>query len=289
MIPLDFSDFNIVIVGLGLIGGSYAMALKELKPKNLWGVDINPDTVKKAENMGIVDSGYIDAEAVLNDADIVIISLYPKDTIKFIKENIKSFKKGAVITDVSGIKERVVKEVGTFIPDSLDFVSAHPMAGREAKGLAYASKDIFKNANFIITPAEKNKKENIDLIKEMAKAIGCRNIVEISPEEHDKIIGYTSGVPHLIAVALMNSKSFDKERSLFIGGSFRDATRVALINADLWTELFLSNKENIIMELDEFEKNLNDIKAAIKNDDTAAMKSMFKTAGDKRREINSQR
>lgn len=288
VILLDFSNFNIVIVGLGLIGGSYAMALKGQNPKNLWGVDINSNTIIAAENMGIIDKGYINAEEVLGHADIVIISLYPKDTIKFIKANIDKFKKGAVITDVSGIKERVVREVEKFIPDTLDFVGAHPMAGREAKGLSYASKDIFNAANFIITPTQKNKKENIDLIKEMAKAIGCGNIVEIAPEVHDKIISYTSGVPHLIAVALMNSESFDNERSLFIGGSFRDATRVALINADLWAELFQSNKKNIISELEEFEKNLANIKNAIKNDDIEAMKSLFENAGEKRRELNNQ-
>lgn len=288
MILLDFSDFNIAIVGLGLIGGSYAMALKEHRPKNLWGVDINPDTIMSAENMGIIDKGYINSDEILGYADIVIISLYPKDTIEFIKANVDKFKEGAVITDVSGIKERVVREVGTFIPDNLDFVGAHPMAGREAKGFGYASKDIFNAANFIITPTEKNKKENIALIKEMAKAIGCKNIVEIAPEVHDKIIGYTSGVPHLIAVALMNSESFDKKRSLFIGGSFRDATRVALINADLWAELFMSNKQNIINELEEFEKNLANIKNAIINDDIEAMKNLFENAGEKRRQLNKQ-
>lgn len=286
VIPLDFSDFNITIIGLGLIGGSYAMALKELNPKNLWGVDINPDTVKAAENMHIIDRGYIDAEEALTASDIVIISLYPKDTIEFIKKNVYKFKKDAVITDVSGIKGKVVREVTSFIPDSIDFIGAHPMAGREAKGLGYASKEIFADANFIVTPTDKNRKHNIDLVKEMAKAIGCTNIVEISPEVHDKIIGYTSGVPHLIAVALMNSESFDRERSMFIGGSFRDATRVASINTDLWAELFLSNKTNIINELEEFEKNLADIKNAIKNDDIDAMKTIFENAGEKRRELN---
>lgn len=122
--------------------------------------------------------------------------------------------------------------------------------------------------------------------KEIATAIGCRNIIEIEPEEHDKIIAYTSGVPHLIAVALMNSESFDSERSLFIGGSFRDATRVALINSDLWSELFTSNKGNIISELEEFERNLSKIKKAIKDEDVDAMKNIFDNAGKKRRDLN---
>lgn len=286
VIELDFSNLNITIVGLGLIGGSYAMALKELKPKNLWGADIDSKALQYAEEMSVVDKAYNNAAEPLKQSDLVIISLYPRDTIKFIRNNLSNFKQGAIITDVSGIKEEVVTEVEVFIPEALDFIGGHPMAGREAKGLSYASKDIFKNANYIITPTDKNKPENVELIKEMARSIGCKNIVEIDPKVHDKIIAYTSGVTHLIAVALMNSESFDKERSLFIGGSFRDATRVALINGDLWSELFISNKDNIICELEEFERNLTNIKNAIKNEDLSAMKNIFNNAGAKRRELN---
>lgn len=279
-------DFNITIVGLGLIGGSYAMALKELKPKNLWGVDIDVNTIQSAEVIGIIDKGYTEAKTPLEQSDIVIISLYPEDTIKFIKNNVDNFKKDAVITDVSGIKEKVVTEVESFIPDSLDFVGGHPMAGREARGLSYATKEIFKNANYILTPTGKNKKRSIELVRKMAVKIGCKNVIEIDAKVHDKFVAYTSGVPHIIAAALMNSDSFDKERSFFVGGSFRDATRVALINSSLWSELFISNKENTIKELEEFENNITIIKNAIKNEDIDSMKSIFDNAGKKRSELN---
>lgn len=215
------------------------------------------------------------------------MSLYPEAAIEFIKNNKDNFKRGAVITDTSGIKGSVVKEVTSFIPDYVDFIGGHPMAGRESKGLAFASKDIFENANYIITPTDKNKKENIKLIEDIAKGIGCKNVVFIDAEVHDKIIAYTSAVPHIIAVALMNCDNFDEQRRLFIGGSFRDATRVALINPDLWSELFISNKENIINELEEFEKNLSIMKEAIKNEDAASMKEIFDRAGSKRRKLNS--
>lgn len=279
--------FNITIVGLGLIGGSYAMALKELEPKNLWGIDLDLNAIKTAEDLGIIDKGYEDAEVPLSKSDIVIVSLYPEAAIEFIKNNKDNFKRGAVITDTSGIKGSVVKEVTSFIPDYVDFIGGHPMAGRESKGLAFASKDIFENANYIITPTDKNKKENIKLIEDIAKGIGCKNVVFIDAEVHDKIIAYTSAVPHIIAVALMNCDNFDEQRRLFIGGSFRDATRVALINPDLWSELFISNKENIINELEEFEKNLSIMKEAIKNEDAASMKEIFDRAGSKRRKLNS--
>lgn len=280
-------DFNITIVGLGLIGGSYAMALKELKPKNLWAVDIDSSAIKTAEDLKIIDKGYRDAKVPLSESDVVIISLYPEAAIEFIRKHKEDFKRGAVITDTSGIKESIVKEVSCSIPDYVDFIGGHPMAGRESKGLAFASKDIFKNANYIITPSNKNKKENIELVKGIAEAIGCKNIVLIDAEVHDKIIAYTSAIPHILAVALMNCDNFDKERKYFIGGSFRDATRVALINPDLWSELFISNKENILKEIEDFENNLSIMKEAIKNEDASLMKEIFYKAGSKRRKLNS--
>lgn len=280
-------EFNITVVGLGLIGGSYAMALKELNPKNLWGVDVDLNAIKSAEDLGIIDKGYKDAKVPLSKSDIVIVSLYPEAAIEFIKNNKDIFKRGAVITDTSGIKESVVKEVSSFIPDYVDFIGGHPMAGRESKGLAFASKDIFKNANYIITPTEKNKKENIKLIEDIARNIGCKNVVLIDSKVHDKIIAYTSAVPHIIAVALMNCDNFDEQRGFFIGGSFRDATRVALINPDLWSELFISNKENILTELEEFENNLSIMKEAIRKEDVSLMKEIFNKAGSKRRKLNS--
>ncbi|AGK99353.1 prephenate dehydrogenase [Clostridium pasteurianum] len=280
-------EFNITVVGLGLIGGSYAMALKELKPNNLWGIDIDLKAIKAAEALGIIDKGYEDASVPLSKSDIVIVSLYPEAAIEFIKKHKNDFKRGAVITDTSGIKESIVKEVSALIPDYVDFIGGHPMAGRESKGLAFASKDIFKNANYIITPTEKNEKENIKLIEEIAKNIGCKNVVLIDAKVHDKIIAYTSAIPHIIAVALMNCDNFDEQRGFFIGGSFRDATRVALINPDLWSELFISNKDNIIAELEEFENNLAVMKKAIENEDVSSMKEIFNNAGSKRRKLNS--
>lgn len=280
-------EFNITVVGLGLIGGSYAMALKELKPNNLWGIDIDLNAIKAAEDMGIIDKGYNDAAEPLSKSDIVIVSLYPEAAIEFIKKYKNDFKRGAVITDTSGIKESIVKEVSDLIPDYVDFIGGHPMAGRESKGLAFASKDIFKNANYIITPTEKNKKENIKLIEDIARNIGCKNVVLIDSKVHDKIIAYTSAVPHIIAVALMNCDNFNEQRGFFIGGSFRDATRVALINPDLWSELFISNKENILTELEEFENNLSLMKEAIRKEDVSLMKEIFNKAGSKRRKLNS--
>lgn len=279
-------DFNITIVGLGLIGGSYAMALKELNPKNLWGVDINSNTVELAEKMGIINKGYTDARIPLEKSDIVIVSLYPKLAAEFIRNNISNFKKGAIITDTSGIKEEIVNEVLTFLPNHLDFIGGHPMAGREAKGLNYASKDIFKDANYILTPTEKSNKHNVELIKRLVLLIGCKNVVLTDAQTHDKIIAYTSGLPHLIAVALVSCNNFKQNPKSFIGGGFKDTTRIAEINPDLWSELFISNKENILEQINNFESKLSILKSAIEDEDTNSIKQIFDLASKKRSDLN---
>ena len=280
-------DFNITIVGLGLIGGSYAMALKEFSPKNLWGVDIDVETIATAEKMGIIDKGYTDAAIPLKRSDIVIVSLYPDIAIQFIRNNINNFKKGSVITDTSGIKGKVVSEVSAFLPDYLDFLGGHPMAGKESKGISFASKDLFKNTNYILTPTEKNKDKNIKLIKKIALSLGCKNIVCIDPDTHDKIIAYTSDLPHLIAVALVNCSSFDTKSKSFIGGGFRDTTRIAAINPELWSELFISNKTNVINQIEDFQNNLSVLKSAIKSENISEIEKIFNLARKKRSELNN--
>lgn len=285
MIYLDISDFNITIVGLGLIGGSYAMALRALNPKNIWAIDINKETLEKAEKTGMIDKGYIDEKNFLKKSDLVIICLYPDLIVEFIRDNQKNFKKGAIITDTAGIKGDIVNNVNTFISEDIDFISGHPMAGSENKGFDFATKDLFKNANYIITPSEKNKEENINLLIALAKKIGCRNVVKIDPQRHDEIIALTSHLTHVLAVTLVNSNVLDIDTRLFIGGSFRDASRVALINSELWSQLLISNKKHVVNQIETFENNLKSIKDAIMNDDINFLQDKFNEASCKRREL----
>lgn len=277
--------FNIAIVGLGLIGGSYAMALRELKPNRIYGIDMDEGALKKALKMGIIDSGYTDGKTALKDADIVVIALYPEETIKFVKENLNNFKKGAVITDTCGIKKEIVDRINSILPRHLDFVGAHPMAGREVKGLEYASKDIFKNANFIITPNKRNSQDNIKLIEKMAGAIGFKNVVSITPEEHDRIISYTSHLPHFIAVSLMALEKEEADFEMFTGGSFKDATRVAVINSGLWSELFMLNSENLLREIEKFEESIKELKEIVKSEDRYELTNVFERVTHKRRKM----
>lgn len=278
-------NINIAIVGMGLIGGSYAEALMELKAKKIYGIDVDNIALNRALALGIIHEGYIKAQYPLSKADLVIIALYPKDTVNFIKDNVDNFKQGAVITDSCGVKASILKDINSILTTSVDFVGGHPMAGREAKGIGQASKDIFKDSNYIITPVERNKEKNIKLIEDMARKIGCKNVVRVSPKEHDIIISYTSQLPHIIAVSLMNSDICSDMVDLFIGGSFRDATRVAAINSDLWLQLFNLNLENLVNEIEKFEKVLFKIKEAIKSGDNNTIECILKSADENRRKM----
>ena len=283
---MDCSDFNITIVGLGLIGGSFAMALKELKPKNLWAIDIDKATLEAAEKMNIIDIGYTSPETPLSNSDIVILALYPLKTIDFVKINMNLFKSGAVITDTAGIKSNLIKEIMPILRKDLDFIGGHPMAGKEESGLMAATKEMFKNANYILTPISGNKDKNINLITEIARGMGCKRVVHLTPKEHDDIIAYTSQLPHIIAASLIDCNSSIMGISQFIGGSFKDTTRVATINCELWPELLLYNKENIISKIEDFENNIKEIKDAIINHDEDFLKIRFENATLKRKELD---
>lgn len=282
---MDISDFSITVVGLGLIGGSYAMALKKLSPKNLWGVDLDEETLKKAENLDIIDKGYKDAKVPLSKSDIVIIALYPQSVEKFVRDNISYFRKNTIITDVGGIKKSIIDQIFSFLPEDIDFIGGHPMAGREDKGISFATDKIFKDANYILTPVDKNKTENIEIVEKIAKSIGCKNVIRMSPQNHDEIIAYTSQLPHVIAVSLMNSDNTDMNMSFITGGSFKDTTRVAVINCELWSQLLISNKDNVIKSIEDFQSEMSFFKNAIIDGDINTIEKSLKSACNKRREL----
>ncbi|ACD21731.1 prephenate dehydrogenase [Clostridium botulinum] len=274
---------KVVIVGLGVIGGSFAMALKDAGYKDVYGIDNDKETLLKAEKLNLIRRGYIDGNEILKDADLIIISIYPKLVKDFIKNNIDNFKYGAVITDATGIKKMFINDIVNILPSNIDFVFGHPMAGREKKGIDFASSDVFKGANYILTPTSKNKEENLKLVENLAYEIGFKRVKRISPEFHDEMIGFTSQLPHSLAVALVNSDLEGRDTGSFIGDSYRDLTRIANINEDLWSELFLGNKENLLKSIESFECELDKIKGAIKDDDKESLKKLF-IKSTKRRE-----
>ena len=277
---------KIVIVGLGVIGGSFAMALNEAGYKDVFGIDTNPETIKKAEELGIIKKGSPNGEDFLKEADLVIISIYPKIVKTFVENNKDNFKDGAIITDATGIKGMFINEIIKILPENVDFVFGHPMAGREKRGIDFASSKVFKGANYIITPIERNKEENIKLIENLAYEIGFKRVRRITPEFHDEMIGFTSQLPHAMAVALINSDEEGRDTGSFIGDSYRDLTRIANINEDLWSELFLGNKENLLKAINNFELQLDLIKKAVYDNDKEALKQYFIKSTKRREKLN---
>lgn len=284
---MEEDDFvrNIAIVGLGLIGGSYAMALKRLNSYRIIGIDRDGKVLEKAICKGVIDEGSIFPEYVLYKSDMVIIALYPDDAIEFIKENALRFKPGAIVTDTCGIKQAIINSARESLPDVVEFVGGHPMAGNEFQGFDAASPELFRDTNYIITPHEKNSERGISAVEKLAAQIGCKSIARIGAEAHDRIISYTSQLPHIVAVLLANLVMDEKEIGLFTGRSFRDATRVAALNKELWTQIFRMNISNIIDRIEDMENILEKMKNAVSSHDETDLRVLFDNAIKGKREI----
>lgn len=266
---------RIVIVGLGVIGGGYAMALKEAGYTEVYGIDKNTETLRKAKSLGIIKEGYEEEKEIIPNADLIVLAVYPNLVKDFIINNKEYFKDGAIITDVTGIKQLFINEITKVLPENIDFVFAHPMAGREKKGIDYATNKVFKGANFLITVTDRNKDENLDLIENLAYKMGFKHVKRICPKYHDEMIAFTSQLPHALAVALINSDIEGRNTGEFIGDSYRDLTRIANINESLWSQLFLGNKENLLQAIYNFEEELDKIKSCLENEDKEALQELF--------------
>lgn len=265
---------KISIIGLGLIGGSIARRLRGFHDCTIFAYNRSPQTILLAKHDGAIDNGSDDASEAFKDADLIIMCLYPALNIKFIKENLKYIKSGAVITDVSGVKEYMVSELSKILPEDIDFIGAHPMAGREVGGYQSSTDTLFNNASFLITPTHSNKPENIALIREMAEYIGCKHVVTTTPQEHDAIIAYTSQLMHVVAVALCDNPMIERS-TFFSAGSLRDCTRVAVINAQMWSELFCENKTQLVNRITEMQQSLEKIKQAVNNENIEELQKIM--------------
>lgn len=275
-------DTKFFIVGLGLLGGAYAKALKK-NGYTVYAVDINEDSIEYALENNIIDEGAVsDYGSLVEKADAIISGLYPTATVDWIKGNQKYFKKGCIITDVSGVKRGIADKVQEFLSEDIEFISSHPMAGKEVSGVRNSDENIFKVANFIITPTEKNTPEGIKFARELGEILGFRNITQLSLEEHDKMIGFVSQLTHVIAVSLMNTND-NTHLVEYTGDSFRDLTRIAKINEVLWSELFLLNKEVLVKEIDDFAAELNNFREKLVNEDVEGMKKLFIQSTERRK------
>ena len=264
---------DFLIVGLGLLGGAYAKALKK-KGYYVMAIDINEDSIEYALENNIIDEGAVSGHELIEKADVIISGLYPKTMVQWIMDNQQYFKSGVVITDVSGVKSGIVDKVQENLREDAEFISSHPMAGREVSGVRNSDEKIFEVANFIVTPTEKNTPQGIEFAKQLGAVLGFKNITELSLKEHDKMIGFVSQLTHVIAVSLMNTND-NTHLVEYTGDSFRDLTRIAKINEVLWSELFLLNKEILVEEIDAFAKELLNFREKLVNEDVEEMKKLF--------------
>ncbi|MBO4453347.1 MAG: prephenate dehydrogenase [Clostridia bacterium] len=278
-------DAEFLIVGLGLLGGSYALALKK-KGFRVSAITRRRSTVDTALERGMIDEGrdFVD-ERLVKEADIIVFSLYPHVFVQWVKEHGHLIKPGTIVTDVTGVKSCIVDEIQSLLPEGVEFIAAHPMAGRESSGVEYADDSIFAGANYIVVPTEKNTDHGIGVCKEIGRLVGCRDISVLTPEKHDRMIAFLSQLTHCIAISLMCAcDAPDLER--YTGDSFRDLTRIANINDDMWSELFLLNRETLLDEMDKYRESFEALYATIKNEDREAMRDMMRLSSERRRKFN---
>ena len=275
------TDKRILIVGLGLIGGSYAMALSR-RGYTVTAITLEQKDVDYAIGQGMIAYGSTKVEPeLLNRADLVIFALYPKVFIRWIAENQHLFRPGTVITDVTGVKGNVVEAVQSILREDVEFIAAHPMAGRERSGVEYSDDSVFNGANYIVTPTEKNTPEAIELCLELGRVLGFKRISTLSVSDHDEMIAYLSQLTHCIAVTLMTANQKEGlER--YTGDSFRDLTRIAKINEVMWSELFLMNRRELLKQMDAFSAEFERLRSYIAEGKREDMQEMMRLSTTRR-------
>lgn len=271
-----------LIVGLGLLGGSYARGLTEkgyyveaiTKKQEDCEFALEHEMVKKCTTE--VD------EAMIKNADVIVFALYPDTFVNWIEEHGEKIKPGTLITDVTGVKECIVDKIQNMLPPLVEFISAHPMAGREVYGVRNSDERIFYGANYLVVPTKRNTEEGIEACKRIGEILGFGRISEISPEGHDEMIGFVSQLTHFIAVSLMNC--YEHERlERYTADSFRDLTRIANINETMWSELFLLNKKALLEQIELFESKFTELHEYLKNDDAEGIKEMMRISTQRRK------
>lgn len=264
-----------LMVGLGLLGGSYAKALKK-QGYTVEAVTRSQSTIDYALEQGIIDGGAAFPDPhIIGRADFVVLAMYPKTLIEWVADNQRHFKPGALITDVTGVKTCVVEPVQAMLRQDVEFIAAHPMAGRETLGVQNADEGIFRGANYIVTPTDKNTPGAIDACEELGRILGFARISRLSPEKHDEMIGFVSQLTHAIAVALMTCNDIE-DLEKYTGDSFRDLTRIAKINDEMWSELFLANREALLEQMDQFSAQLLKLRQQLAQGDREGMREVMR-------------
>ncbi|MGD9909527.1 MAG: prephenate dehydrogenase [Candidatus Izemoplasmatales bacterium] len=274
---------KIGIVGLGLMGGSIALSLNQ--NNEIIAFDINSDALSYAKTNKIIQEGTLNLELFFHNTKVVFICLYPHSIKEFLIKANPYIEPGTIIVEISGVKSALISELEQVQMPHYELVYTHPIAGREKKGVEFANPSIFLKANFVIVPVSRNTKETLAVVEMLATTMGFKNISYLSPLEHDNIIAYTSQLTHVISLALVNSESNAFDTSKFIGDSYRDLTRISMINEGLWSELFLSNKEFLLEKIEAFENYLDQYKNAMLTENREELKRLMVDSREKRLKI----
>ncbi|MDR2397957.1 MAG: prephenate dehydrogenase [Spirochaetaceae bacterium] len=277
--------YTVGFAGLGLMGGAIALALRSQgiirEEGRILAYDHYPDTLALALAEGAIDRGFDAPEAMLSQCDLVFLCLNPTTLLRFMENQMASFRRGTLITDIAGIKGSIAAAMERSLRPDLDFIPGHPMAGSELGGFIHARRCSFQGKNYILTPLARNKPENLALLKTLIYRMGFGRITETSPKEHDRKIAFTSQLCHVIAAALIDCE-VDPEITRFGGGSFEDLTRIAMINAPMWTELFLENREELLGRIEQFERSLDTLKGYIARDEGCVLQQCLQTVRERR-------
>ena len=265
---------KILIVGLGLLGGSYAKVLKRFG-FHISAITKEQSSIDYAIKENIIDEGSTQIDKkIIGESDLVIFALYPHTFVEWIEQNQQFLKSGALITDVTGVKGNIVYKIQDILRSDVEFIAAHPMAGREVSGVENSTDKLFIGANYIVTPTSKNTQEAIQTCMELGRLLGFSNVTTLTPEEHDEMIGFLSQLTHCIAISLMTCN--DKENmEKFTGDSFRDLTRIARINDLMWSELFVANKDALLKQMNLFLDKFTELKTMIEQEDIPKMRKMM--------------
>lgn len=278
------AEKKILVVGLGLIGGSMAMALRGFEDYEVVGAARSRATAEKAAEKGAADRVTLDGAAELPAADVVILCQDPEGIADYLKEHARDFKPGALVTDVGGVKTAIM-EAARCLPQGVDFIGCHPMAGKEVSGIDNAEATLFKNAHFIITAPPGSDPGHVALLERMAAHCGFRDVVRTTAEHHDAIIAYTSQLMHVVAVAVCDDPDLFDCRG-YEGGSFRDCTRVAALDVPLWTQLFTMNAPALTKVIEGLENRLRAYRKAIAEGDPVTLAAMLSASASRKRQMN---
>ena len=275
---------RLVVVGLGLIGGSMALALRDFEDYEIVGVDVSQPTLRFAAEHGVANFVTGEAGEVIPGADVVVLTLHPRGIVRFLEEYREQFKPGSLVADVCGVKTSIL-EGAQVLPPQVDFIGCQPMAGTEFSGIEHAFAEMFRDSHFILTPRENSTPEHVALLERMAAHMGCRDVFKTTPEAHDAMIAYTSQMMHIIAVSVCDDPMLFQCKG-FEGSSFRGCTRVAALDVGLWTELFSMNRPALVAALDRLLDNLKDYRDVLSSGDTRRLAEKLAYSAARKREMD---